>query len=249
MVKDLYILVGRKLSHSFSAEYFNEKFEREDIPAEYRLVEFAEFSELHKFITENRRLKGFNVTIPYKTDAYNSADILSPSATAIGAVNAVKVIRTPDGGYLLSATNTDAPGFAEAVRGAAAGKRYALVLGTGGASKAVCHALGEMGIAAQPVSRKGKNGILSYRDLTPDIISRNLLIINTTPLGMSPDTDCAPPIPYELLTANHFCFDLVYNPEETLFMKLAAAHGAGVSNGLQMLHNQAELAWEFWQLP
>lgn len=249
MVKDLYILAGRKLGHSFSAEYFNEKFKREDISAEYRLVEFAEFSELHKFITENKRLKGFNVTIPYKIDAYKLADILSPSATAIGAVNAVKVIRKATGGYMLSATNTDAPGFAEAVRDAATGKRYALVLGTGGASKAVCHALGEMGIVAQPVSRNAKNGILSYQDLTPEIISKNLLIINTTPLGMAPDTDSAPPIPYELLTPNHFCFDLVYNPEDTLFMKLAAAQGAGVSNGLQMLHNQAELAWKFWQLP
>lgn len=244
-----YALIGKKLGHSFSAKFFNEKFDREGIPSHYSLVELADFNLLLPYLKEHPDIIGLNVTIPYKEDAYRLCDFLTPEAAAIGAVNTIKVIRSGNGEMTLNGTNTDAPGFASAIGNAVKGRPNALVLGTGGASKAISYALKMAGVDVKLVSRSEsaeRKDIITYKDLTDDIIKQNLIIVNTTPLGMYPDIDKAPDIPYQSITPLHYCFDAVYNPEETLFMKLCAEYGAQTSNGLQMLHNQALLAWEFW---
>lgn len=242
-----YALIGRKLGHSYSADFFNQKFRSEGIDAHYSLIELASFDEFRPLLSANPDIVGVNVTIPYKIDAMAASDLLTPVAREIGAVNVIRIVRKPDGTVILYATNTDAIGFARALSPYIEGRSKALVLGTGGASRAVCYALRQMGIEVAVVSRHPKPGNLAYNQLTPEVIANNLLIVNTTPLGMSPNTDTAPDIPYELLTERHFCFDLVYNPDETEFMKRAARNGAGFCNGLQMLKNQAIAAWEFWQ--
>lgn len=240
-----YALIGKKLGHSFSADYFNTKFRREGISSEYFLVELADFGELSPFLASHTDFVGLNVTIPYKEDACRLCDRLTPEALEIGAVNTIFVSRD-NGEVRLYGTNTDAPGFAKAVADGARGKKRALVLGTGGASKAVCYALRKMGIDVTKVSRAPRPDCITYGDITPDVMVSHRLIVNTTPLGMYPNVDSAPDIPYDLLTPDHFCFDAVYNPETTQFMRLASEHGAGVKNGLEMLHNQAILAWQFW---
>ena len=247
MTANEYCLIGRKLGHSFSADFFNEKFRREGISSHYSLVELEDFNDLEGYLRDHPNVRGMNVTIPYKENAAHRCDRLTPEASAIGAVNTIKVERDADGRVSLFGTNTDAPGFAAAVADGASGIEHALVLGTGGASKAVCFALKSMGIEPCRVSRVSREGCITYGDLSPEVMERHRLVVNTTPLGMMPDTDTFPDIPYHLLTEAHYCFDLVYNPSVTMFMRLAAEHGARVDNGLQMLVNQALLAWEFWQ--
>lgn len=243
----LFGLIGRKLGHSFSANYFNEKFEREGIDASYKLFEIPSIEEISNILKENPELVGLNVTIPYKRDIIPYCESLTDTAREIGAVNTLLISHNRDGGMVLTGHNTDAPGFTKAIQPMLSGQRHALVLGQGGASLAVIYALRKMGITVTKVSRnKSSEDIRTYTELTEEIIRSNNIIVNCTPLGMWPNIESCVDIPYQYLTPEHVCFDLVYNPDVTEFMKRAARNGAKVSNGLQMLHNQADFAWQFW---
>lgn len=243
-------LIGYPLGHSFSARYFNEKFEREGISGHYDLYPIRSIDELPSLLAQHPELSGLNVTIPYKEQIIPLLDEISENAQKIGAVNVVRILRQEDGTPRLTGYNSDTTGFSDSLAPLLRPDiKRALVLGTGGASKAVAHSLRGFGIEATFVSRNpGQHDTeaIGYEDLTEEVISKNLLIVNTTPLGMYPKTEAAPDIPYRFITANHICYDLVYNPELTLFMKKSAEHGATVKNGLEMLHRQAEKAWEIW---
>ena len=240
-------LIGYPLSHSFSKKYFSEKFEREGIKnARYELFELPDISGFPELLRQQQDIAGLNVTIPYKQQVMPYLDGLDASAEKVGAVN---VIRKE--GSRLTGYNSDYFGFRSSLENwrPDEGKGLqALVLGTGGASKAVTVALSDMGIPFQLISRQANNNSLSYEQLNgrPDILKSHSLIINTTPLGMSPKTEAAPDIDYSQIDSNHFLYDLVYNPAETLFMKLGKEKGARVKNGLEMLEQQAEKAWEIW---
>lgn len=239
-------LIGRKLSHSFSAKYFAEKFERESLSDEcrYDLFEMEDISCVEGFIASTEGLVGFNVTIPYKQQIIPYLTSLSDEARNIGAVNCVKIL--PGGSRI--GYNTDVDGVRVSLDKLLGADEieYALVLGTGGASQAVQYVLAERGISFSLVSRDATKGNIIYDDLTPEIIAANRLIINTTPVGMYPHIDQAPDIPYEELTSNHYLFDLVYNPERTLFLERGAIRGAHTLSGLDMLYAQAESAWKIW---
>ena len=242
----VYGLVGYRLAHSFSRNFFNEKFENEKIPAEYRNFELDRIEDLRLVVEETPELCGLNVTIPYKESISPLLDEMDGTAQMIGAVNVVKVIHGKDK-VVLKGYNSDIIGFTESIRPYI--KEYhhkALVLGTGGASKAIAAALQDMNIVVRKVSRHPAAGQLSYGDLTPAVMAAHTVIVNATPLGMYPATEACPPIPYELITPAHICYDAIYNPSETTFMKLAARQGATVSNGMQMLYGQADAAWEIW---
>ncbi len=245
---DIYGLLGFPLGHSFSANFFNEKFRREGIDAEYRNFELSDIGELMELLAELPQLRGLNVTIPYKQQIIPYLTALDDRAREIGAVNTVRPSYGPDGGLTeLKGFNTDAPAFARTLAPLLPDEAVsALVLGTGGASKAVGAALSWLGIDHKFVSRTPAEGQLAYGQLSAEVMKANRLIVNTTPLGMYPKVDACPPIPYELLTPAHICYDLVYNPEETLFLKKSAARGATTRNGLPMLHLQALLAWQIW---
>lgn len=244
----LYGLIGFPLGHSFSAKFFSEKFSREGIDAQYLNFELPDIGDLMELLSERPELEGFNVTIPYKELILPYLTAISPQAKAIGAVNVVKVGHDADGRVTsLIGHNTDAPAFARTLAPMLPIEAVsALVLGTGGASKAVQTALDSLGVPHTLVSRTIAPGRLTYNELTSPVMAANKVIINTTPLGMYPKTDACPPIPYELLDEQHVCYDVVYNPEQTLFMRKAAARGARVKNGLDMLHLQALLAWHIW---
>lgn len=245
----LYALIGNSLSHSSSASYFNEKFQREHLDNSYILHPVPDLSGLYEWIKSNADLVGFNVTIPYKQKIIPLLNTMSVDAEAIGAVNVVKVIREGDK-FSLKGYNSDSPAFRESLKPLLpAGNISALILGTGGASKAVAYALRSLGISYSFVSRKSADDILSYQQLTENVIKSHRLIINTTPVGMSPNIEKAPDIPYQYLSQNHICYDLIYNPEETLFMRSAAEKGAVVKNGLEMLHRQADISWQIWNTP
>lgn len=237
----LYGLIGKRLGHSFSASYFAKKFHREGLNCEYRNFEIPEIEALPCLLGCEPDLRGFNVTIPYKEAIIPYLDSLTDEAREVGAVNTVRI----DGGRLIG-HNTDLAGFDCSLSELLGGERpkSALVLGTGGASKAVCAALRRRGIRHYIISRTRG---MRYCDLTPEFVRDTLLIINTTPLGMWPDVDSKPELPYEAIRESHRCFDLVYNPAETAFMAEACRHGARVCNGLKMLHIQAEIAWNFWK--
>ena len=230
-------IIGYPLLHSFSAKYFNEKFATEHIDAEYSLYPM-------KGLTGERmnelmdHLAGFNVTLPHKQAVIPFLERLDETAQAIGAVNVVhnRV------GY-----NTDCLGFIDSIRPLLREyDRKALVLGTGGASKAVCYGLRKLGIQPTLVSRTPKEGMLGYGDLNEAVLAEHTVIVNCTPLGMLPDVDSCPAIPYEMITARHLLFDCVYNPEETLFLHKGKAQGATIRNGMEMLTGQAKAAWEIW---
>lgn len=244
---DLYGLLGYPLGHSFSASYFHDKFEREGLDADYRNFEFEHVADAVAHFKALPELRGFNVTIPHKQAIIPYLDELSDEARAIGAVNVVKVEHGADGIRLLG-RNSDLVGFRESIRPLLdpAVHTKALVLGTGGASKAVVHALHQLGLTTQYVSRTAKEDCITYDQLTPAVMADFMVVVNCTPLGMYPKVDAAPAIPYDLLTPNHVLFDLVYNPEVTLFMRKGMEHGAVVKNGLEMLHRQADAAWTMW---
>jgi len=240
----LYGLIGKKLSHSFSKKYFTEKFKKEGLSDhQYDLFELSEISEIEPLLTKSE-LKGFNITIPYKQDIIPYIDELDESARKVGAVNVVKINKGKLNGY-----NSDYYGFKTSLEKWLTinhSDLKALVLGTGGASKAVIAALSSIGIEYTLVSRVSKDDILSYDDISDDQLLEHRLIINTTPLGMSPDIHSFPHIQYDKLTEEHFLYDLVYNPEITQFMALGSSKGAKTKNGLEMLHLQAEKSWEIW---
>jgi len=245
-VRHLYGLIGYPLTHSFSQQYFNTKFEAENISARYVNFEISDISQLKDIIDTHPELNGLNVTIPYKEQIIPFLDDIDADATEIGAVNVVKFIRF--GNRLkLKGYNSDCMGFQGTLQQFMTPDRNkALILGTGGASKAVRQALGNCGITSTFVSRTPSNGQLGYSDLSPRIMNEHKIIVNTTPLGMYPHVDEAPDIPYHLLTPKHLCYDLLYNPDITLFMKKAAERGAEVKNGLEMLLLQAFASWEIW---
>lgn len=243
----LYGLIGYPLEHSFSQQYFTEKFRREGITAAYSNFELADLSQLGELMSSNPALKGFNVTIPYKSAIIPLLEDVDETAAAIGAVNVVKIL--PDGTTV--GHNTDVDGFVSSLRPFLRDKdiSQALVLGTGGAAKAVTYGLRKLSIRPLSVSRTPQKGDLTYADLTPQLVSEYRLIVNTTPLGMYPSVDEAPDIPYSAVSSGHICYDLIYNPAETLFLKKCAEHGATTINGLDMLHRQAEAAWDIWMRP
>ncbi|MDE6273337.1 MAG: shikimate dehydrogenase [Muribaculaceae bacterium] len=242
-----YGLIGKKLSHSFSPDYFNSRFSNMNIPAEYSLYEIPSVGDFPSLIAGNDHLRGLNVTIPYKQEVIPYLNSMTPVAQAIGAVNTIRVERDDEDGSLrLVGHNTDAIGFGEAIRPLLAGRRHALVLGQGGASKAVEYALLELGVAVTKVSRTKSKDVLTYSDLTSEVMAAHDIIINCTPLGMWPNVNACPEIPYEEIDSRYLCFDLIYNPEETEFMKRCSSQGATVSNGLSMLHGQADAAYRFW---
>ena len=241
-----YGLIGYPLKHSFSIGYFNEKFKSEGIDAEYVNFEIPTITDLPGIIQENPNLKGFNVTIPYKEKVIPYLNEIDKDATAIGAINVVKVIRQKNK-YKLIGYNSDIIGFTRSIEPLLQEHhKKALILGTGGASKAVFHGLKKLGIEGSYVSRTPKPGMLSYEELTPAIMEEYKVIVNCTPVGMYPKVDCCPDIPYECLTPNHLLYDLLYNPDNTLFMKKGTAQGAVTKNGLEMLLLQAFAGWEFW---
>ena len=235
-----YGIIGFPLLHSFSARYFNEKFATEHIEAEYSLYPTGIEDLRFKIEDLLDSLDGFNVTLPYKQTIIPFLDRLDETAQAIGAVNVV---------YKRVGYNTDCLGFMESIKPLLRTYDHkALVLGTGGASKAACYGLRKLGITPTLVSRNPKEGQLGYDDLTPEIMAEHTIIVNCTPLGMYPDVESCPDIPYELISARHLLFDCVYNPEETLFLQKGKAQGATIQNGIGMLYGQAKEAWKIWNI-
>lgn len=243
-----YGLIGYPLKHSFSKDYFNEKFQAENIDAEYVNFEIPSINDFMEVIEENPNLHGLNVTIPYKEQVIPFLDELDKDAVKIGAVNVIKFVRQGKGKIKLIGYNSDIIGFTQSIEPLLKPHHQkALVLGTGGASKAVYHGLKKLGLTATYVSRSKKNDeLLTYRELTPEIMKEYTVIVNCTPIGMYPKEDNCPNIPYEQLTSNHLLYDLIYNPDQTLFLKKGAERGTATKNGLEMLLLQAFAAWEIW---
>lgn len=246
----MYGLIGYPLQHSFSSKFFNEKFQQENIDAEYLNFEIEHIHELRKTLVFNPHLKGLNVTIPYKEAVIPFLDDISPVAKEIGAVNVIKIERSFGNtyGYKLKGYNTDYVGFKNSIQPLIHPDIHnqALVLGTGGASKAVCKALESLDIEWTYVSRTPREGALTYDSLTPNTVADYKIIINTTPLGTFPNVEDSPNIPYHELTPKHLLYDLVYNPTETVFLKKGRDMGATTKNGAEMLELQALAAWDIW---
>lgn len=236
-------LIGRGLSHSFSARYFNCKFEAEGLDASYALFDIDKISSLADLLSRTH-ISGLNVTSPYKREVIPFLDLLSDEAEALNAVNVIEFIHDDRRRLILKGHNTDWEGF-NLTLNVLPPVKGALILGTGGASSAVALALAKRGIQHKVVSRTPSEDQIGYDEANSLIPSHNL-IVNATPLGMFPHIDSSPGIDYESLSHSHICYDLIYNPEETLFMKLSKDNGARTFNGLQMLKNQAELAWKIW---
>lgn len=245
-------LIGYPLGHSFSKMFFTRLFEQDGSGRSYENFELPELTpeSLYTVILMNPNLKGFNVTAPYKQAILPFLDGTDELAKEVGAVNTVRIRRYDDGRVgALEGFNTDVAGFSGALLDFLGDVRpqAALILGTGGASRAVETALHRLGIRTTLVSRSKKGeGVISYDDIDAAVLRDNPLIVNATPLGTYPDTDSCPPLPYGLMTDANYCFDLVYNPETTKFMYMAAEHGAKTSNGLEMLFRQAMASFEIW---
>ena len=240
-------LIGYPLSHSFSRKFFTEKFLEEGIDAEYLNFELENISQLSNVIASHPDLVGLNVTIPYKEQVIKSLDDTDESSTQIHAVNTIRIQRS-GGNVSLHGYNTDIIGFQESIRPLLQKHHHkALVLGTGGASKAVVKALENLKIETIFVSRNPEEkGELSYNDLDEDVMDNYKIIVNTTPIGTYPNIEGCPAIPFEMITPKHLLFDLVYNPEVTEFLKQGKKRGAIIKNGLEMLHLQALASWEIW---
>ncbi|RYY56209.1 MAG: shikimate dehydrogenase [Chitinophagaceae bacterium] len=239
----LYGLIGNPLTHSFSKKYFTEKFSREGVTdSRYELFPIPSIGELPALVSNNPSLAGFNVTIPYKQEVLAFVDEQDEVVRAIGAANCIRIVN----GRLV-AYNTDVIGFEQSLLDKWGNHhRRALVLGTGGASKAVIWVLNKLGIDVQLVSRNPSDGSISYDSITPALLGGHTLVVNSTPLGTWPDVDAAPALPYDAVTPDHYFFDLVYNPPLTTFLRLAQANGAVVRNGYDMLEIQAEASWRIW---
>ncbi len=240
-------LIGYPLTHSFSRRFFTEKFQQESIDAEYLNFEIPEINRFPDIISNTENLKGLNVTIPYKEQIIPFLNEIDDAAKAIGAVNTIRIGHHAKG-VVLRGFNTDVIGFRESIRPLLQPHhRRALVLGTGGASKAVLFALKALNIDPVQVSRTPFNSqSINYNDLSKEMIDSHTVIVNTTPLGTFPKIDTFPPIPYQWLGASHLLYDLVYNPEETAFLRRGKERGVVIKNGLEMLHLQALAAWEIW---
>ncbi len=239
-------LIGATVSHSFSKAYFDEKFFREGLrDYHYELFPLNSINDIESLLKDTKGLTGLNVTIPYKEQVFKYLDEVDGFAKRIGAVNVIKI---KDG--KLQGFNTDSDAFFETIEKwlPEENKLSALILGTGGSSKAVQEALKKLGVSFTIVSREAGKGNLTYTDLEKDSshIKNNLLVINTTPLGMSPNTEAMPPIDFEHIGADHYVYDLIYNPARTMFLQKAEMSGAKIKNGLEMLHIQAEKSWMIW---
>jgi len=245
---DSYGLIGFPLKHSFSKDYFNNKFASEGINAEYINFEITSITELKSIIRDNPQLKGLNVTIPYKEQVIPYLDRLSDNARQIGAVNVIKIDRSKKK-VVLSGFNSDIIGFMQSIEPLLqAHHKRALILGTGGSAKAVFYGLQQLGIDAAFVSRqKTSEKVLTYSELSSEVMGTHKVVVNCTPVGMWPKTEDCPDIPYQLLSTEHLLYDLLYNPNETLFMKKGEEQGSSVKNGLEMLILQAFAGWIFWQ--
>ncbi|MGM9705070.1 MAG: shikimate dehydrogenase family protein [Prevotella sp.] len=243
---DKYGLIGYPLGHSFSISYFNEKFENEKIDAQYINFEIPSIDNINEILASNPELKGLNVTIPYKEKVIPYLDNISPEAAAIGAVNVIRV--TNKGKNVeLKGFNSDVIGFTQSIEPMLEKiHQNALILGTGGASKAVDYGLKSLGLNTLFVSREKKANSITYQELTPEIIKKYNVIVNCTPLGMYPKVDSCPDIPYEAMDNHTILYDLIYNPDKTLFMKRGAQYGATTKNGIEMLLLQAFASWNFW---
>ena len=242
----LYGLLGYPLVHSFSQNYFNQKFESENIDAEYINFEIPDVGMLMEVVAENENLNGLNVTIPYKEQVIPFLDEIDPAASEVGAVNVIKFIRGKDG-LRLKGYNSDIIGFTDSIKSLLKPHHQsALVLGTAGAAKAVSYSLRKLGLEVQLVSRRKSANTLVYEELTKNDLKNHKVIVNTTPLGMYPNVDTCPDIPYRYLTSQHLCYDLIYNPDETLFLKNSRLAGAQVKNGLEMLLLQAFASYSIW---
>lgn len=236
-------LIGYPLGHSFSKKYFTDKFEREGITGNaYELYPIEEIGELEELLLSTPDLEGLNVTIPYKEQVIGFLDSMSPVVEEIGACNCIHI---QDG--RLMGHNTDVIGFSKSLLPKLKPHHNkALLLGTGGSSKAVAYTLKELGIPFLQVSRTPIEGMIGYEEIDQSMLETHTLLINTTPVGMYPNIDKAPAIPYAFIGADHYLFDLVYNPERTRFLQEGALRGATVENGSEMLVIQAEASWEIW---
>jgi len=244
---DRYGLVGFPLKHSFSGKFFTEKFAKEKIDAEYQNFEIDDINLFPAVISSNSNLKGLNVTIPYKECIIDFLDELDETAQAIGAVNVIKIIRS-ESGIRLKGYNSDLIGFENSIRTLINPDihRKALILGTGGASKAVNFGLKRLGLETRFVSRNQHPEMLTYNDLSESVFEEYKIIVNASPVGTFPDIENCPAIPYEYLTEDHLLYDLVYNPPVTKFLELGAQNGAITKNGKEMLELQAVAAWDIW---
>jgi len=244
-----YGLIGYRLGYSFSKGFFNEKFEKEGLSDhEYLNFELDQINDFPDIFNKYEHIKGLNCTIPYKQAIIPYLDEIDEQAAEVGAVNTIKIIRS-NNQVKLKGFNTDCYGFEHSILPMLKTMhRKALILGTGGASKAVKHVLRKHGIDYLSATTKGElaPGEINYHQIDEALLKDHLIVINATPLGTYPNVDNCPAIPYEFLTPDHVLYDLVYNPEETLFMKKGKAKGAATKNGLEMLHLQAEKAWQIW---
>ena len=240
-------MIGYPLGHSFSISYFNQKFADEGINAKYENYEIASIDELTEILDTTPELRGLNVTIPYKEKVIPFLDSISPEARAIGAVNVIRVTHEKNK-TILKGFNSDVIGFTQSIEPMIDKKwhKKALILGTGGASKAICYGLKSLGIEPVFVSRYERPETIQYETITPEVIKEYNVIVNCTPVGMYPHTDECPKLPYEAMDSHTILYDLIYNPDQTLFMRKGAAYGAEVKNGLEMLLLQAFASWEFW---
>lgn len=245
MKKSRYGLLGKNISYSFSKGYFTQKFN--DLGLDDHSYENFDIQDISEFETVTRQdnIKGLNVTIPYKESVIPFLDELDTKAEKIGAVNTIKFTKKGLKGF-----NTDAHGFQKSLEPLLRPHHTkALILGTGGASKAVHFVLGELGIASTYVSRNKEREQYTYEELDRAIIEENTLIVNCTPLGTHPNIEQKPDLPYQYIGKKHLLYDLIYNPEKTTFLALGEANGATICNGLKMLQEQAEEAWEIWNTP
>jgi shikimate dehydrogenase len=243
-----YGLIGYPLTHSFSRDFFNQKFASEGIPARYLNFELPDIGDLMEVIAEYPDLAGLNVTIPYKEQVLPYLAEIDDDAREIGAVNVIKFVRKVGNDIRMKGYNSDVIGFSDSIKPyLKAQHTKALILGSGGAAKAVRRGLLNLGVEPVYVSRKPREGAITYADLTPEVMASHKVIVNTTPLGMYPHVDECADIPYDLLTSEHLCYDLIYNPDVTLFLKKSAERGAVTKNGLEMLLLQAFASWRIWE--
>lgn len=243
---DKYGIIGLPLGHSFSPGFFNEKFQNEGIDAIYEKYELPQIEALKEVLASNPELRGLNVTIPYKQQVMQYLDDISEEAQAIGAVNVVRV--SHEGKKIkMKGYNSDVIGFTRSIEPfISKHHKKALILGTGGASKAIEYSLKSLGLATQKVSRRKSADTITYDEITPEIIKEYNVVVNCTPVGMYPHTEEYPQLPYEAMDSHTLLYDLIYNPDETMFMKKGKENGAIVKNGLEMLLLQAYASWEFW---
>ena|SRR6476620_8201818 len=236
-------LVGKNIDYSFSRQYFTERFRKDNLDYSYENFDIPEITAFPEIVSNNPNLAGLNVTIPYKEAIVPFLDKLSKKATAIGAVNVIRFTKNQK----LKGYNSDYYGFKKSLAPLLQPHhKKALILGTGGASKAVAFALSELDLVYAIVSREPAQNTITYERINATTFDNYQIIINCTPLGTSPDTDALPPIPYNFFTSKHIAFDLIYNPAQTLFLKKAAMHGAITKNGHEMLILQAEKSWKIW---